>query len=72
MTKIKQLSIEMLNANATVDRGSFLPIFNSALIFSDRREISADHRTTHPVHCTEKKIGKFSKLFCFESFNVPK
>ncbi len=38
------------------------PIFNSAWIFSDRRVISADYRTVHPVHCKEKT---FSRLFIF-------
>jgi hypothetical protein len=54
----------------TVDRRSFLPIYNSAWIFSDRREISADHRTTHPEHCSEKKIGNF-KIFFFWSLMHP-
>jgi hypothetical protein len=56
----------------TVDRCSFLLIFNIAWIFSDWREISADHRTTHPVHCTEKNLEHFQNFICFESFNVPK
>jgi hypothetical protein len=58
-----------INDDATVDRRSFLPVLDSAWIFTDRQKISADHRTAHPVHCKEK-IEIFKNFFCFESFNV--
>jgi hypothetical protein len=37
--------------------------FHSACIFSDWREISADYRTTHPVHCKEKNWKIFKNFF---------
>jgi hypothetical protein len=58
-------------ASAAENGHSFLPVFNNAWIFPDRREISADNCTAHPVHFQEKKIGTFWKLFCFEGSNVP-
>ncbi len=54
-----------------MDRRSFLPIFNSAWIFSDRREISADHRTTHPVHCSENKLENFQNFFVLKVLILP-
>jgi hypothetical protein len=51
------------NDDTTVYRRAFSPIFYSAWIFSDRRQIFADYRTAHLLHCKEKKFRKFSKLF---------
>jgi hypothetical protein len=44
----------------------FSLIFNSSCIFFDRREISANQCTTHPV--PRQKKGKFSTLFLFLKF----
>jgi hypothetical protein len=59
-----------LSRRRVENRHSFSPIFYSVWIFSDRREISADYRTAHPVHCTEKKLENFQNILSFESLNV--
>jgi hypothetical protein len=51
-------------AGTTEHRQSFLPIFNSAWIFSDGVKFPP---TTAPrtLYTVKEKIGKFSKLFSF-------
>jgi hypothetical protein len=52
-----------INADATVNRGSFSPSFKSTEISSDRREIFSDYLTALPLHCKEKQIRKIFNAF---------
>jgi hypothetical protein len=56
-------TIYRINADATVNRGSFSPSFKSTEVSSDRREIFSDYLTALPVHCKEKQIRKIFNAF---------